>query len=96
MAALTIVPASPVAKVTAARIDVSAADTNRADHSEFRYYIKISVGGEEVGRSYVFNVSSDGLHSMFTYIFPSAGSYTVTLNDVVGDGVVATTSPTVS
>lgn|SRR5512141_777408 len=60
------------------------------------YYLKFTLGGEELGRSYVFNVASDGGHEFNNYMFSPAGSWTVTLHNAATDAQVATLSVTVS
>lgn len=91
-ASVTVVPAAPTATVDACRIDIAGASTNRADHTEFRYYISMVKSAVEYGRSYVFNVSYDGKHQLFTYIFPSAGTWDVLLCDAVSDAQIAAAS----
>lgn len=49
---------------------------------EKRYVMTFVVGGVEVGRTQVFGTSPDGAFRFNSYIFPSAGSYTVQLYDV--------------
>lgn len=98
-ASITCTPTSPYADKSVCRVDVAGASTNRADHSEFRYYLSFESGTKglsyQLGKSYVFNVSSSGAHQFFDYIFPSAGTWYVELRDVVGDGEVATLTVTV-
>jgi hypothetical protein len=91
-AAVAVTPASPTAKVDACRIDITGASTNRVDHTEFRYYIAMVKSAVEYGRSYVFNVSYDGKHQLFTYIFPSAGTWDVLLCDAANDSQIAAAS----
>lgn len=98
-------PAAPVHGSSACRFDVTGASTNDAtaynaalypSEPAFGYYLKFVVGGVEKGRSYVFNVGSDGAHIFNNYTFPSAGSWTVTLNNASTDAEVATVAVTVS
>lgn len=97
MAAIAITPASGsiTAKVTACRVNVTAADVNRADHTEFRYYLLFDAPSGDNGKSYVFNVSSDGKHEFNSYIFPVDGAWVVRLRDASNDSDVATANVTV-
>lgn len=98
MAAITVTPTSPHARIDACRVDVTGADDNRAPDGtggEYRYYLKFSLASAEHGRSYVFNVSSAGLHEFNSFIFEDDGTWTVDLCDVNDDSVVATKSVTV-
>ena len=104
-AAVTCIPAAPRAKIDFCRLDVSGADTNDAaaynaalypTRAEIRNYLKFVKGGVEYGRSYVFAVASDGTHSFPNYIFPSSGSWTVTLNRADTNAQLATVSVSVS
>ena len=94
---ITPVPTSPVATVSVCRFDVTGASTNRADHSEFRYYLSFETSGSvELGRSYVFNVAADGTHSFNSYVVPSATVTKVVLHDVADDSVVKSQNFTVT
>jgi hypothetical protein len=98
MASITVVPASPRAVIDACRVEVASADDNRAPDGtggEYRYYLEFVLDGAQRGKSYEFNVSADGDHDFYSFIFDTAGSWTVNLNDVVGDGTIATASVTV-
>jgi hypothetical protein len=98
MATITVVPASPRAVIDACRVEVASAEDNRTPNNtggEFRYYLEFVLGGAQRGKSYEFNVSADGDHEFNSFIFDTAGSWTVNLKDAVGDGTVATTSVTV-
>lgn len=97
-ASITVVPASPRAVVDACRVEVNSAEDNRAPNNtggEFRYYLSFILDGAERGRSYEFNVSADGDHDFNSFIFDTAGSWTVNLCDVADDSVDATASVTV-
>lgn len=102
MASIAITPASGsiTAKVSACRIDITGAEDNRPPDNTggaFGYYLLIDApAGVDDGKSYGFNVSSDGKHTFNNYVFPAAGSYTVRLRDAVGDGDIATLAVTVS
>jgi hypothetical protein len=93
---ITVTPASPVAKLDVCRFDIAGADSNRADHSEYRYYLSFEVDGNVVGKSYIFNVGADGKHQFFNYIFPESGSFSVIMKDAVGDGTIKSQAVTVS
>jgi hypothetical protein len=104
-AAVTCTPTAPVATEDFCRIDVTGADMNdSADYdanvyptrAEIRNYLRFVKGGVEYGRSYVFAVGQDGTHSFPNYIFPSSGSWTVTLNRADTDAQLATLGVTVS
>jgi hypothetical protein len=104
-AAITCTPEAPVATTSACRIDVTGADANdTADYdadaypsrAEIRNYLRFVKGGVEYGRSYVFAAGQDGTHSFPNYIFPSSGSWTVTLNRADTDAQLATLGVTVS
>lgn len=107
MASIAIVPTSGnvTSVLSACRVEVTAADQN--DDSaydtdnypaspEMRYYLTFELGGDILGKSYVFGVNEDGDHTFNNYIFPEAGSWTVRLNDASDDSSVATASVTVS
>jgi hypothetical protein len=63
---------------------------------EVRYYIKAVLAGQTDLKSYQFAVNSAGGHVFQDFIFPAAGTWTVTLNRVSDDGVAATSSPVVA
>ena len=93
---VTITPSSPVATKDAARIDLSEFDSNRTDHSEFRYVLSFRDSGDaEYGRSYVFNVSADGDHQFFTYVFPTSAITKVDVLDAADDSLVKSQAVTV-
>ena len=96
---------------TVVRVNVSGADTNDDSSyttnnaedpkpypiaDEMRYYLTFEKGGAVLGKSYVFNVSADGDHTFNNYIFETAGSWTVRLNDASDDSSVETLSVTVA
>lgn len=94
---ITCTPASPVAKKDFCRLDVAGASTNRADHSEYRYYLTFENASSEIlGKSYVFNVSSAGLHSFNNYIMPTTLVTKVVLHDKADNSVVKSQAITVS
>jgi hypothetical protein len=103
--AATPVSGSITAKTTVVRFNVTDTDDNDLTaynnqvyptSPQLTYYLKFTVGGVEEGRSYVFNVGSDGKHEFNNYIFPSAGSWTVDLCNASTDAQVATLALTVS
>lgn len=101
MAALAFTPASGsiTATKTVVRVNVTGADASRPPDGtggEFRYYIAFLLDGEERGRSYAFAPASDGTHEFNSFIFDTAGSWTVNLCDLLDDSVEATASVTVS
>lgn len=101
MAALTFTPASGsiTAVKSVVRVNVTGADASRGPDKtggEYRYYLAFLLDGEQRGKSYVFDVSADGDHEFNSFIFDTAGTWTVNLCDYVGDGTVATASVTVS
>lgn len=85
-----------VNKLTFAHIQVTGADDNTALGAERRYYIKAVKAGQDTLRSHVFGPSSDGKHEWDGVMFPAAGVWTVTLNDVSNDSVIATLALTVA
>jgi len=104
--AITCFPAAPVSTKDVCKFTVADAEVN--DVSEYnaaiypteperRYYIRLVKSAVEYGRSHVFGVDSggDGV-PFFSYIFPSAGTWTVTLCDSTTNAVVATATVTVS
>lgn len=105
MATLTCTPTSPVAIVDASKILVEEADQNTdtgydADNypasPEMRYYLTFELGGDILGKSYVFGTNDDGTHEFNNYVFPEDGSWTVRLNDASDDSSVATQAVTVT
>ena len=102
MAAIAITPASGsiTAKLTTCRVNVTGADTNRAPDDTggtYEYYLLFSApAGTDDGKSYKFNVSSDGKHEFNNYVFPDAGSWTIRLRDASNDSDVATAVVVVS
>lgn len=103
--AIACVPSSPTAVLSACRVTVTGAapnDTAGYDVDEYptspemRYYLTFEKSSVIHGRSYVFNVDSDGSHIFNNYIFPDDGSWTIRLNDASDDSSVATQSVTVS
>ena len=92
---VTIVPSSPIATKEFTRIDLAGYDANRADHSEFRYYVAFEDASTEYGRSYVFNVSADGNHQFFNYVFPTSAITKVVVHDVADNSVVKSQTLTV-
>jgi hypothetical protein len=104
-AAIACVPTSPVSTSSACRITVTGADQNTSDapntsnypvQDEMRYYLTFELGGEIMGKSYVFGVSDDGTHVFNNYVFPDNGSWTIRLNDASDDSSVQTQAVTVS
>lgn len=100
---VTCVPASPAAKKSFCRIDLTGLDLNDTsayDATKYptspavSYYLTFEVGGAVVGKSYVFSPNG-GKHSFNNYIFPSSGSYTVRVSKADGTSV-KTQSVTVS
>lgn len=100
---VTCVPAAPTAKSDFCRIDLAGLDTNDTtayDNTKYPtspavvYYLTFEVGGNVVGKSYVFTPNG-GKHSFNNYIFPSSGSYTVRVSKSDGTSV-KTQSVTVS
>lgn len=97
---ITVTPASPVAVEDACCVDVAGNTYNEgasdADNypvqDELRCYLAFIKGGVEYGRSYVF---SSITHAFNSYIFPSAGSWTVKLFDASDDSELATQAVTV-
>jgi len=104
-AAIACTPAAPVAITSACRLDVTGGSENTAtgyDNTKYpaspevRYYLTFEKAAAIVSKSYVFAVGSDGKHSFNNYVFPSAGSWTVRLNDASDDSSVQTQAVTVS
>lgn len=107
-AAVAITPASGsiTAKTTVCKVAVTGASANilasyttsvypTSPQSQF-YLLFDAPAGTDDGRSYVFNVASDGTHLFNNYIFPAAGSWTIRLRKASDDSDVATASVTVS
>lgn len=102
---ITLDPTGPVAKKSACRVDVAGASPNTVTgydatkypaSPEVRCYLAFLLGGAMLGKSYPFTVSQAGKHSLNTYVFPSAGNWTVELRKVSDDSVLATKAVTVS
>lgn len=106
-AALAFTPASGsiIAVGTVVRVNVTGADDNdsstfdSANHpaeTPYSYFIRFRKSGVDDKKSYVFNVSADGTHEFNSFIFDSAGTWTVTLRNAATDAQVATASVVVS
>lgn len=106
-ASIACVPAAPVATVSACRVTVTGADENTLTgyvgdgtqypaSPEMRYYLTFELGGEILGKSYVFGVNGAGDHEFNDYVFPTDGSWTVRLSNASDDSSVQTASVTVS
>lgn len=103
MAAIAVIPVSPVAVTDACRVTVSGADLNSGAsdpdaypvQDEQRYYLAFIKGAVEYGRSYVFAPSPDGDHVFNNYVFPSAGSWSVKLFKASDDSEVVSQAVTV-
>ena len=102
--AVASTPAAPRAAIDVCRIDVTGATVNDPagydvaaypTEPEIKYSIAFVKAGVVEGRSYQFGVSSDGKHQFNDFIFPSAGSWTVSLRKVIGDSQVASVAVTV-
>ena len=63
---------------------------------EMRYYLTFELASAILGKSNVFGVDSTGGFVFNNYIFPSAGSWTVRLNNAADASSVATLAVTVS
>lgn len=85
-----------VHKLTFAHISVTGVDDNTAAGAERRYYLQATKSGESTLRSHVFGPSQDGKHTWDNVMFPSAGSWSVTLRDVSNDSTIATLALTVA
>jgi hypothetical protein len=92
-ASITVTPASGsiTAKSTVCRFDIENTETNDTGSfdgnayptsPEFRYVLRMTVGGNVVGQSQVFGTTPDGDFQFNDYIFPETGTYTVQLYDV--------------
>lgn len=97
-ASVTVAPASPVSTGDFCTVTVAGADQNddsaydSEDYPaspELRYYLSFRKSTTEYGRSYVFGVDEDGGHVFPNYVFPSSGTWTVTLRDDSDDSQVA-------
>lgn len=103
-AAVTAVPTGGVHAKDVFRFDITGATEHEAGvdtskypvQDETRYYLAYRESGAEWGRSQVFGVTPAGAFQIFNYIFPHAGSWTVSLRKVLDDSEVATASVTVS
>lgn len=104
MATLTCVPAAPVAVIDACKVLVDEAaqntdtgydEDNYPASPEMLYYLTFELGGDELGRSYIFGTNDEGTHEFYNYVFPEDGSWTVRLNNASDDSSVATASVTV-
>lgn len=103
---ITCTPTSPTAVKDFCRVDVTHTPENTLvgynasvypSSPEVRYYMKFTEGGKEYGRTPVFSTSgNDGSWTFNNYLFPHAGTWTVTLCDVADDTTKATLSVTVS
>jgi hypothetical protein len=105
MASLTCTPAAPTAVTDFCRVDILDAPENTLtgynasqypSSPEVRYYVTFTEGGVEYGRTPVFSTSSEGKWQFNNYLFPHAGSWTLTLADESDDSTVATLAVTVS
>jgi hypothetical protein len=103
--AITVVPAAPIHVTSACRINVTGAtvaDSTAYDKDKYPtmpdilYYLSFEVGGKSQGKSQVFGVAADGTFEFNSYIFPTAGSWTVHLRKVSDDSSVANQAVTVS
>jgi hypothetical protein len=106
-ASLAFVPASGsvTAKVSAVKVTVAGLDQNDDTaydallypaSPELTYYVKFSLGGNEMGRSYVFSTDENGSHVFNNYVFSEAGTWTVTLHNADTNAQVATASVVVA
>lgn len=104
-ASLTCTPAAPTAVTDVCRVDVDDAPENTLtgydagvypSSPEVRYYVTFTESGTEYGRTPVFSTNSDGQWQFNSYIFPHAGSWTLTLTDSYDDSTKATLAVTVS
>lgn len=103
-AAVTAVPTGGVHAKDVFRFDITGVTTHDASvdtskypvQAEKRYYLAYRENSAEWGRSQVFGVTPDGAFQIFDYIFPHAGSWTVSLRDTADDSEVATAAVTVS
>lgn len=91
---LTPSVAEPRAAIDAVRIDVAGASNNDTvgydpgaypSEPEIRMWIAFIKDDIEYGRSYVFSPAQDGTHVFDNYIFPSAGSWTMSLRRIAPD-----------
>lgn len=104
-ASITATPTTGTAANTVVRFDVADLTLNDIDNyddelhpssPELRYYVTYEVGGDEFGRSYVFAPSPEGDHQLNSFIFPSAGTWTVAVRKTSDDSSVATTTVVVA
>lgn len=101
---LTPSVAAPRATIDAVRVDITGVSTNDGAsdtdeypvQAELRAYLAFFLAGDELGRSYVFTVGQDGTHEFNNYIFPEAGSWTMSLRRVDTDAVLKDQAITVS
>lgn len=93
-AALTIVPASGAVTtvLTASHIYVTGCDSNAANGTEITYRIRARQTGVDDLISHAFSPSFDGKHQWDNVIFPTDGTWTVTLRKSSDDSEVATAS----
>jgi hypothetical protein len=105
MASLACTPAEPIAVIDSCKIRVEEAEQNTDEgydeniypsSPEMLYYLTFELGGDEMGRSYIFGTNDEGTHEFYNYVFPEDGSWTVRLNDASDDSSVATASVTVA
>jgi hypothetical protein len=84
--------------LTAAHIELAGVESNEADGTERRYYVRAEHGDGDHDdlRSHVFGPSFTGKHTWENVIFPVAGSWTLELRDVSDDSVEATDTLTVA
>lgn len=75
-------PTSPRAVLDVCRIELGTLDAATP------VYLVFKNGTTEVGRSYPFVGSSDGKHEFNSYIWPSAGSCSITIQKVSDDSAV--------
>lgn len=104
MASITTTPAAPTT-AEFCKFLVASQDSNDSgnyDNAEYpsepeiRCYLTFELGGEILGKSYVFTTNADGEHLFNNYIFPEAGSWTVRLSNADTDASITTASVTVS
>jgi hypothetical protein len=89
--AITVTPSGPIAKKSAARIDLTGHDATTAS-----YLFVDAPTGTDDAKSVRFVASHDGKFTWDNYVFPVAGSYTVRLRKVSDDSDIATQAVTVS
>lgn len=102
--AITCTPAAPTHASDFCRLDVANTPNNTLvgyatniypTSPEVRYYLNFVEGGVEYGRSPEFSTSPDEAWVFNNYMFPHAGTWTVTLF-TTADVSTATLSVTVS